>query len=770
MYKRTDCASFVALALATCSSAGVAQARVAVTTDVAADAAQEAATASDGGEILVTARRREERLQDVPVAVTAISGEALEERSVVDVMDLGKTTPGLNITTSPRGNASPFVVMRGQRVIDTSIVLDSPVLFYVNEIPWMRMNGINQGFFDIGDVQVLRGPQGTLFGKSTTGGAVLINSKRPELAEFGGFARAHIGDYNLWRLEGAINVPIGDKLAVRFAGIVSRRDGYVISRDIAGLDQNNEHYDAQRLSIRYEDDGITNDLIVNRFSLHDNGTAGPVYALNENAPFLRFVLSPAQITQMKSDIEKNNADFYSTGNDFNTRYPDAQKSIDVTNITSVRLNDNLTLKNVFGYRKIDAPVYFDFDGSSVAYQEFTSYSYVKQFSDEIQLQGTSSNFDWSVGAFYLHEDGDDGASMFIRATNVTTESGTFATNESYSAFASGTYRFNDALSLTAGARISHDKREGDGYQRRNGNCTFIVDPKGAGTADDVLLAQPCLYHTEISFTEPSWQASLNYKVNPDLLLYIAHRHGYRSGGVQNRATTVPSARPFGAEKVNDVELGGKFQTEIGPDARLTFNLAGYKAWYTDLQRSLSFISDAGIIVTGITNAADATVTGVEAEANVRLGGFDLLGNVGYTKTKFQNFSQTLTPQLQSDLSNTVFSAVPKWTWSLTGSYTFEMKNAGEEVMASLSVNHVGPTITTELPASVGRAIPGYTVADARISWSSVGGTPVDLALSVTNLFDKAYINYGNTFATSTGWATRNISPPRRIQGSVTVNF
>src|SRR5262245_39614862 len=154
--------------------------------------AQQQASAADGttlGDVVVTARRREERLQDVPVAVTALSGEALAARGIVNVQDLAKTAPGLNIVPSSRGGDSPYVTLRGQRIVDTSVVFDGPVLFYVNEVPWMRLNGLNQGLYDISNVQVLRGPQGTQFGKSTTGGAILVNTNPASTSGNSGYVK-----------------------------------------------------------------------------------------------------------------------------------------------------------------------------------------------------------------------------------------------------------------------------------------------------------------------------------------------------------------------------------------------------------------------------------------------------------------------------------------------------------------------------------------------------------------------------------------------------
>lgn len=717
--------------------------------------------------IVVTARRVAENLQDVPVAITALSGKMLEQQGISNVQDLTKAAPGLNITSSPRGDATPFVILRGQRVIDTAAVLDPPVLFYVNEIPILRVNGLNQSFFDVQQIQVLRGPQGTLFGKSTTGGAILTSTVRPNFDGVNGYFRLTGGSESLTRAEGAINVPLNDKLAVRVAAIASKRDGYVRVRNIPNFLLNDENFDAERLSIRYRDERVTNDLILSRYSSHTNGSATQVFAFDPAAPYAAYLPAGAAAT-FAANIAANQKDFWSVGLDFKTRPSARDKSYDVANITTIELNDKLTLKNVAGYRKIDFPYLWDFDGSSLAYQQFTDYANIWQVSEELQLQGKSSRFDWIVGAFYFYEKGRDGAFIHTISTNKTNESGTGITNESYSAFASGTYRFGlEGLSLTAGLRISHDKREGRGVQTtRTGNgpisCTF----------SGVTLTPPdCIYNSSISFTEPSWSVSLNYKANRDLLLYVAHRHGYRSGGVQNRGTSLANSVPFGAEKVNDVELGAKVDTMLGPDTNLVFNVAGYVDWYKGLQRILSFVSPGTTtIVSGVVSAADATIKGVEVESRLRSHGFELSGSLGYTDTKFNTFNQSIASTVAADLSGQAFSLVPKWTWAVRGSYTYDLDHPGENLVASVGANSVSSVSLSEATETVGKFIPGYTLFDARLAWNNVRGTNVDLAISATNLSDKEYSTGGNTFSSSLGWAIRYPGAPRRFQVAATYNF
>jgi iron complex outermembrane receptor protein len=732
---------------------------------------QVAAADTTLGDVVVTARRREERLQDVPVAVTALSGEALAARGIVSVQDLAKTTPGLNIVPSSRGGDSPYVTLRGQRIVDTSVVFDGPVLFYVNEVPWMRLNGLNQGLYDISNVQVLRGPQGTQFGKSTTGGAILVNTNPATTSGNSGYVKVTGGDFDLRRAEGAVNFVVNENLAIRLAGTIGRRDGYMHVRNF-DYDMNNEHYDGQRLSVHFESGDITNDFYASRFSSKTHATANPAYVFDPNSPFARVgnfhLVMPAQVA-------RNAADFYGITLDAGFKPKARIYTEDFTDVFTWRLNDNITLKNIAAYRRLEGPYDMDFDGTQLfisptapgAYiqtAEFFSFSKIKQWSDELQLQGTSQSLDWTVGAFYMRESGNDGTTSFQGGTPTLGRFSTVvdAKNISYSAFATGTYRFGvEGLSLSAGARITRDKRQGTDAQNVGPTCAFRLNSG----------ALVCQYQIKASFTEPSWQVSLNYKVNPSLLLYVAHRHGYRSGGVQNRATSEASATPFDPETVNDVELGFKFDKRLSDDVSLILNADYYYAKYKGLQRSVSYISPVnGTIVTAFFNAASGRIQGVEAEGTLRVGNFEFGANVGYTDAKYNKYQQTLASGAIQDLSGIPFGFVPEWTTQLRASYSQPLSHQDESITGAVMYQSVSKLFSSESLVTVGAFLPGYHTWDAKLTWANVGGRRVDLSALVTNFTDEKYYPYATNYSSSFGMSLRFPAPPRRFEISAAYHF
>jgi iron complex outermembrane receptor protein len=723
------------------------------------------------GDVVVTARRREERLQDVPVAITALSGEALDKRGIVNVQDLAKTTPGLNIVPSSRGGDSPYVTLRGQRVVDTSIVFDPPVIFYVNEVPWMRLNGLNQGLYDIENVQVLRGPQGTQFGKSTTGGAILVNTAPASTAGNSGYVKLTGGDFALRRAEGAVNVAVSDNLAIRLAGTFGRRHGYMNVRNF-DYDMNNEHYDGERLTIRFESGDFSNDFYASRFSSKTHATANPAYVFDSNAPFAK--IGGFNIP-MSAEVARSQADFYGITLDPGFKPKAKVYTEDFTDILTWRISSNLTLKNIAAYRRLAAPYDMDFDGTQLfisptspgAYiqtAEFFSFSKIKQYSEELQLQGSSRSLDWTVGGFYFQERGDDGTTSFQGGTPTLGRFSTVldARNISYSAFATGTYRFGiDGLSLSAGARVTRDKRRGTDAQNVGPTCGFTL----------LNGAKVCSFLIETAFTRPSWSVSLNYKLDPSLLVYLAHRHGYRSGGVQNRATSEASATPFRPETVNDVEFGVKFDRRIGDNASLILNADVYRANYKGLQRSVSFVSPTnGTYVTGFINAAQAKIQGLEAEGTLRLGNFEFGANIGYTDANYKKYQQALTTGAIQDLSDLPLGFVPKWTTQLRASYSQPLSHADEALTGAVMYQSVSKLFSSESIVSVGAFLPGYHTWDAKLTWANVGGRPVDLSALVTNFTDEKYYPYATNYSASYGMSLRFPAAPRRFEVSATYHF
>lgn len=433
------------------------------------------------------------------------------------------------------------------------------------------------------------------------------------------------------------------------------------------------------------------------------------------------------------------------------------KTWDVSNTTTLKLSDSLSIKNIVGYREVKTESDFDLDGSAAFIQRFYGKTDVKQFSNEFQLVGTGQSFDWLAGVFYFRETGSDiatstqgGSPNTLRPSGVTN-----VVNTSYSAFASGTYRFDDRFSISAGARITHDKREGDGIQKVGDVCGF-KDINGN------TIAPPCLWHQQASFTEPSWSVSLNYKVSRDVLVYAAHRHGYRSGGIQSRATSEAASVPFGPEKVDDIELGIKSTFDLG-GVKLRANVDVYQAWYKGLQRQISFISPVSTtLVSGLINAANSRVRGVEAELSLQpVRGLDLGGSMGYVDGKYTQFALKRSGLPDLDISSQPFSYVPSWTVNAYARYTLPVDESVGDITLSYNFRHQTSFVNSDTPQP-SQVIAGYQVSDVRLDWDNIGGTRLGMSVFVNNVFNRYYNNYSTNLLSSLGVGTVMIGAPRMV--------
>lgn len=326
----------------------------------APQAAAEEATSS--GDIVVTARRKSEKLIDVPSSITVVSVEMMKAKGITNPTDLVHAVPSLQQSSSGFGNSTPHFLIRGQRQQLEFIQNDQSVGVYIDEIAVPRQQGLNAGLFDMAGVQVLKGPQGTLFGKNQTGGAILFSSQTPT-SDFGGYFSTTIGNYDARKLEAAINIPITDDLQIRAAGMINRRDGYM-HNVTDGRDYNDQHTDAWRVSAHYAPAGapVENWLIV----------AGAVQ--NEIGAMSKFL--PERIGIPGVGVSAIFGAFGNAfGDAFNTAALQSQakalgpwevagvsqfqlpngnnveiSNFSVTNKTEFHLGDNTTLRNIFGYR------------------------------------------------------------------------------------------------------------------------------------------------------------------------------------------------------------------------------------------------------------------------------------------------------------------------------------------------------------------------------------------------------------------------------------
>jgi iron complex outermembrane receptor protein len=725
-------------------------------------------------EIIVTSRRTEEALQDVPLSITALSQDAIERSSMQNFADLQRTIPSLNMVPSTGRKTSMNFSIRGQRVSEITTTVDPSVGLYMAEVPVARPQGAAiTGFLDVGSVEVLKGPQGTLFGRNTTGGAIIVTPNAPE-DEFGGSVGLGLGDYNREKVDLMLNAPITDKAAARIALTSGKRDGVLKNRTPGLPDTYDEDYIAGRGSFRWHlTDALSTTFYGDYLKANDNGGAVVLTAVNPALPG-GALLQNALARQKSADFFSNESSFDGWGRN---------EIWGVSNTTTYEINDNLSLKNVLGYRQGDTSDRNDFDGAvELALGGLREYN-GHQISEELQLQGDFDRLTWTTGLFWFKEEGEDFSYTWNRTQRPTptsqgTVSGGDSTNTSYSVFGQGTYALTDALNLTVGLRWTKDKRELDAtafslLALPAVTCQLFAVDVGTATVPG------CVLPLSKSFSSPTWNVSLDYKLDEDQLVYVATRRGYRTGGFSARPSRPLQAKPFDPETVTDYEIGYKGDMELA-GRPLRLNAAAFYADYEDVQRSVNYFDAQTQRSFNLTrNAANATVWGGELEVTwLPTDSLEFALFYGRIHARFDEAeADNATGTAKVDLSGNRFATTPEHKGGLTARYQLPFGgDVGEfSVQASAVIQSEIWTDATNRFDGTNTEIPGtrqsgYTVYDARIDWDKVFGQNMRISLWGKNLTDTEYFTGGNTQYNTLGFNQSAIGEPRTYGVDVKYNF
>jgi iron complex outermembrane receptor protein len=694
--------------------------------------AQEAAPAAASGgleEIIVTARRRDEREQSVPMSVSVLSGADLAKNSVVRLGDLTRAVPAIQIVPSAFSANTPKFTIRSQSEYEPLLTADPSVTVYFADVVQERAHGLNAQLFDLASVEVLKGPQGTLFGRNSTGGDILL-VPQPPTKDFDVQVDLSVGNYGLTTFNGILNVPVNEVLQLRFDGGVTRRRGY--TRDLAtGVDLDDAHNEVWRVGALFTPtDTLKNTLFVSGFKADEHGTG---FQMTGNDPAgLQALAWPAA----QGYLQQQQA------SDFHTVLSEVTPSDKVRTTTVANTTEwspgSVTLKNIFGYRKVSAGQGFDFDGTPLPI--FPSHESLdsKQFSDELQLLGTAIDhrLDWIGGLYWFKETGTEQQIATLNYAPYLTQNSVQTgdvTNISDSVFAQGTYHLESlsTLSFTGGARYTRDKRELTTTAIFNGACGISLD--NAGT----IPANPCYGSASKTFSSPTWQVGVDWQITPDKLLYLNQSRGYKSGGFNLRAQTPAQFTPFNPETVTQEELGLKADWHPGETALRT-NVAIYYQSYNDIQRTQATIINGGLVTT-IVNAATATVKGAEADITwlpikeLELRAYWAYSDAGYTKWLVPNGDGTF-----ADNSHMSFSYAPKNSGGASVRASFPLNGDAGTLMAGIDGYHQSEIQEQDInvvPYGIAR---GYTVGNLRFEWQNAMASGVSAALFVRNFANAKY--------------------------------
>jgi len=685
-------------------------------------------------DIVVTAQRREQRLQDVPLAVSAFSMESLEDGKVESLLNLDGKVP--NVVLAPVG-AYPFAsafYIRGLGYADVESSFEPSVGVELDGVYLSRNVGAVQDFFDIGGVTILRGPQGTLYGRNTIGGVVSVQSRRPSF-DFGARAQATFGSNGRQELragvEGAL---VEDRLAGKFSFLTKTYDGYIKNYD--GRDMGAQDVTSMRGALLWTPTASFDATLIVDYT-KDKGT-GTAF---ENASLPSMVLPG-----FGEPADTDGDPFLSHVGD------DIFSDLEALGVT---LNANwdlgpVKLTSITGYRKTDTEVLSDFDGTPTPFMTVHRDETHDQFSQELRLaSNTDGPLTYVVGAYYMTQEYDIATGQFGTVFGSPTAGSTIYTQQkadSWAVFGQADYEVLPGLTVTAGGRYSKEEK------------TFTTQP----------LFYPNAETFEASFDDFSPKVGVSYKWSDTLMTYAQYSRGFRAGGFNGRAGSFLAVGPYDSETVDSYEVGVKSDLF---DRRLRLNAAVFTSDYQDMQQSVQQLIPGTLInQTLVANVGAATISGFEAEATALLTNvFTISASVGYLDASYDEFMADLGDGLGViDRTYLPMPYAPKWSNSVTFNYKDDFDFG--RVTAQASVRHMTDMYTSfsTLNATTDLTMrQSNTVVDGSLSLELPDGR-WRVSLWGKNLTDELVIN--NTFGVGNLLASRVYQPPREIGVDLSLTF
>ena len=596
-------------------------------------------------EITVTAQRRTESVQTVPIAISAFDSNELSTRGITNALEVTQYVPNLvGINNTGLGSANSYY-MRGLGNTESIPTFDPPIGTYVDDIYLSRQNANNLSLFDVERVEVLRGPQGTLFGRNTTGGAVAVFLKEAS-QELGGYAEAGYGAYNLWQINTSLNVPINDRLAVKVSAYVQDSDGYA-KNTVTGERQNQNDGWGVRLGVKGD--------------LSENATwvGSYIHTFADGANIANFDCNPANPTQCDGRFvttgfrREGNFGGRITGkkNDFGHF---VKTTMDFISSNLKLGNDDLSVNLITGYVYTTQDFALDFsDGRALPsintpntpVQSFVRGGFTvanegefSQFSQEIKVNARLGDglIDLVGGAYYFEEDNySDFADLFtVSSTTTLVLADRTMTNSTraYAGYLQGDLNITDQIKVTAGIRYTDETKR---FSIRDNRASCNDGTIEAGCLENINLIVPngkvIPRKQNIKIWTPRF--AINYKASNDILLFASATRGFKSGGWNARGTSPAELLPFDAEKAWSYEAGVKSELL---DRRLRVNLSAYWLDVGGLQTPSGFVRANGSIGFVTRNFADYENKGIELEINaVPARGLNLFAAFGYQDDKYK---------------------------------------------------------------------------------------------------------------------------------------
>ena len=767
-------------------------------------------------EIIVTARRVEERLQDVPISMSVVDQDRLTRSNIVSSEDLARVVPGLNMQSRYSSEQSSFAI----RGFSSELRTSASVGAYFGEVVAPRGGGIslNGGdgagpgsLFDLQNVQVLKGPQGTLFGRNTTGGAVLLTPVKPT-GSFEGYGEASYGNYDMQRLQAVVNLPVAEWARLRIGADHQTRDGY--QHNVSGIGPR-EFSDVDYLALRASlvldlTPNLENYTIVSYLHSDNNGQITQVFRANPNAGF------GSQAVPAVNRLNASNDPYQIEQKLINPR--SLTKQFQTINTTTWTATDTLTIKNIASYSTFIQDLRQDIFATNFLIPSVNSYISTafsfnpdgfhtndqKNLTEELQFQGNAADgrLIYQFGAYYEHSQPhgrtasaapSTGAICLIsgfttiensRCTRLdprpqglgraTPNSGTIEfINEAL--YAQSTYALTDQLKLTGGVRYTYDRAKGEAQgfaDVYNAPIGTFVGPTVAGCSTGYPTATNCVFSAETSDKKPTWTTTLAYNPIQDLMVYGTYSRGYRQGSVTPFS---PAGVPvFGPEKVDNFEVGTKLSFNGAVSGNLNF--ASFYSKLNDQQLQIGLQDSTGVnpSATSILNAGKSRMYGVEFDGSLLFSKlFRLDASATYLDTKLEEITAPSFPGYDvvnpTALKGDPLPYTPDWSTNLGGTFILPVSESVGTIELGAVYRYTSSYTSAASAVTSFKSTPVKQV-DLNLNWSNIFGKPVDLSFYGTNMTDQFTQGVILPLFNSFGFDARYVGPPRMYGARVRVRF
>jgi len=749
------------------------------------------AQSSESGElqeVVVTAQFRKQDLQQTPIAITAVNAAMLEQRNQTDIAQVASQAP--NVTLQPNGAAfgsSMVAFIRGVGQTDFNLALEPGVGIYVDDVYYATLTGSVLDLLDLDRVEILRGPQGTLAGKNSIGGAIKLFSQQPT-GEGAAYLQATYGSLNRIDARGAGDFKIADNLFARISFASKHHDGYVTRVDYActhpgsnvpghsvgdgcvlGKD-GSQAFDAARVALRWTpteniDVNIagdaTNDqssvqantlLRVNPASLgaatYTKGVNGaPVFFDSRFVPYGPFSTDPNRPNDPYMSYTTYTSNAASVAGPPTAPFgPDPYAPIVVPPINHFKswgvsgdvawtLAEKLTLRSITAYRDYTNQFAEQTDASPVGVQILLQRQFHNQFSEELRLNGSvGSAVDYTVGGFYMRQGGGLNARVglpWVKFDFIHGPDSTIA--KTYAAFANAEWHLAEKLNLIGGVRYSDEKKTYV-YFRHNADGTEVTDPNGYNGAVFLLNGRSATFKG----TRTDYRASLNFQATSDVMTYASISTGFKGGGVNPRPFYPSQTLSFKPETLTAYEIGTKLNLL---DNHMRFNVAAFYNNYKDIQLTLNTCPTPPL--NGVqypaapcalpANVGSAHVKGVEVETEIHpIDRFEIDASASWLDFGYTEITNPTTG-ITRDM---VTPYTPKWKWSVGTQYEAPLGDAGS-ITPRFDVSHQSPEFANATNNVDWNRIDSHTVLNGSLTWRSKD-VSWQGALNVTNITNKLY--------------------------------